>query len=113
VQATSLDAFFEAKGWPRVDLVKMDVEGQELKTLRGMRALVARNPHMGIVFEYNLGQIKRNRIDRHELFASLQSLGFRRFSVLFRGQTKLDLPAELERLDRLARRANVIVFALP
>lgn len=51
VQVTSLDAWFEARGWPRVDVIKLDLETGELKALRGMRGLVSRNPRVRVVLE--------------------------------------------------------------
>jgi len=111
VDATSLDTFFEARAWPRVDIVKMDVEGQELATLRGMKQLCRRNQHLAVIFEYHLGQIRRTQLDRLELFACLHELGFRRFSILFRKRTPIDLPARLDDLDAIAQRANVNILA--
>jgi hypothetical protein len=37
--------------WPKVDLVKVDVEGSEAEVWRGMRHTLARNPHCVVVLE--------------------------------------------------------------
>jgi FkbM family methyltransferase len=37
--------------WPKVDLVKVDVEGSEAEVWRGMRLTLARNPHCVVVLE--------------------------------------------------------------
>ena len=105
VEVTSLDAYFGALGWPRVDLVKMDIEGAELPALRGMRELVQRSPGLRLVFEYNLGQLRRAGIPGETLVDGVRALGFDRFAVLFRGREPI------EQLDRLAERANVNVLA--
>jgi FkbM family methyltransferase len=111
VEATSLDEYFAELGWPQVDLIKMDIEGQELRTLRGMSGLMARNPQAKVAFEYHRAQMARCQVDPAELFVVLGELGFKRFSVLFRERMPIDLPARLADLDDLARRANVNVLA--
>jgi FkbM family methyltransferase len=53
VELVGLDEFFSARGWPSVDLVKMDVEGSEAAALAGMRSLVNRNKNMRLVMEFS------------------------------------------------------------
>ena len=107
VTVTTLDAYFAALGWPRVDVVKMDVEGVETKVLDGMRELVRHHPGLRIIFEYHLGQLDRAHVTGASLIDKVRELGFNRFEMLFRGREPIDLPAEHERLERQARRANL------
>jgi FkbM family methyltransferase len=53
VPCTTLDAFAEQHGWPKVDLIKIDVEGHEVAVLAGMRALSRRNPDLTVIVELN------------------------------------------------------------
>lgn len=41
-EVTSLDAFVEEKGLPKVDLIKLDIEGAELMALQGAAQCIAR-----------------------------------------------------------------------
>lgn len=111
VTVTTLDAYFSALGWPRVDVVKMDVEGVETKVLDGMRELIRRQPRLRIIFEYHLGQLDRAHVSGTSLIEKARELGFNRFEMLFRGREPIDLPAEQDRLDRQARRANLNLLA--
>jgi FkbM family methyltransferase len=53
VACTTLDAWAREHGWPRVDVVKLDVEGSEVSALRGMTELCGRNPHLALIVELN------------------------------------------------------------
>lgn len=110
VPMTTLDEYFKLKGWPRVDLVKMDIEGQELAAIKGMRELVTRNPELSLIFEYHRAQLRRAGTDPAELFYTLQNLGFRTFSSLHRTGGRLDMPADLAQLDVLATRSNLNIL---
>jgi FkbM family methyltransferase len=52
VACISLDEFLKQRGNPKVDVIKIDVEGAELSVLRGMRQTVARLPGMKMIIEY-------------------------------------------------------------
>ena len=113
VEVTSLDVYFAERGWPRVDLIKMDIEGQELNALEGMRELAKRNPGLRLIFEYHRAQIERSKTDARDLFLLLRALGFSRFKVLFREGTWLDLPEEMPRLQTLAARSYLNILCEP
>ena len=52
VATTTLDAFLKGEGWPKVDLVKIDVEGAEIRVLDGMERLCERSPDFKLIIEY-------------------------------------------------------------
>jgi FkbM family methyltransferase len=111
IDCISLDEYFGGLGWPRVDLVKMDVEGQELPTLRGMEELARRNPEMRIIFEFNAGQLKRCGVRAEDLFSQVRRMGYPNYFILFRESVPFSLPADWSRLQQAAKRANVNILA--
>ncbi len=111
VEVTTVDSYLESLGWPRIDVIKMDVEGVETKVLDGMRELVRRQPGVRVIFEYHLGQLDRANISHATLIDKVLELGFDRFEMLFRDRQPIDLPRERVRLERQATRANLNLLA--
>jgi FkbM family methyltransferase len=106
VDAVSLDDFFSGEGWPRVDVVKMDIEGAEAAALKGMRELSARNPTLSMIVEVpRSGGEGEFRIKA--FCDALQSLGFSRFTVLRRHWGEVQLPRDIPKLVSLQRRVTV------
>lgn len=106
VEAFSLDSYFSGLGFPRVDLIKVDVEGHELDVFRGMTELNRRNPGLKLVFEYGV------TADGAAILAELGRLGFNRFHLLHEGRLQLNIPEQIPLLNELAERhAYVNVMA--
>jgi FkbM family methyltransferase len=53
VDTTTLDDFMRDQNWPRVDLIKMDIEGAEPAALTGMRETLARCSVRFVVTEFS------------------------------------------------------------
>lgn len=85
VPTVTLDDFFAGEGWPKVDLVKMDIEGGEKAALEGIRELSRRNPQLQLVMEFDLANLRRAGASREGLATVLQELGFRHGYIIERG----------------------------
>ena len=76
VPTVTVDALVERHGWDRVDVVKLDVEGNEPATLRGMRDLFAGGLRPHVVFECNGTLLPRNGSSTTQLRATFAALGY-------------------------------------
>lgn len=59
----------------RIDFVKLDVEGAEIKALKGMHGLIARNPDIGLVAEFGATHLERVGIEPADWFAAFTLAG--------------------------------------
>ena len=78
VEATTLDAFLDAQGWPKVDLVKVDVEGAEQDVFQGMERLLRESPDLKLIVEFSPALLQHAAGDP---FQFLQWLSARHFEV--------------------------------
>ena len=77
VATTTLDAFFEALGWPPVDVVKVDVEGAEMDVVEGMGQLLQKSPHLTLIVEFSPTLLQDGAADPLQFLKRLQALHFR------------------------------------
>lgn len=76
VQGISLDELIEDKAIPRVDLLKMDVEGAELRAFAGGKTLLSRATRPTILFEYNKIVADRAGWTLRDAFDALMPYGY-------------------------------------
>ena len=105
VEVTPLDAMM-AGLCP--DLVKVDVQGWELKVLRGMQSLLGRVPSVGLYLEVCPKWLRRAGDGPEELHDFLWALGFRLFSCA--DWTEFDKASFLAMAGRLRGQGHVDVF---
>jgi FkbM family methyltransferase len=94
----ALDHYFQDDPDPRVDMVKMDIEGGEYDALRGMVRLLAANPHLKLLVEFHPVNLQRAAIDADEFIALLHELAFTKFSMIYDGLIPLGNPIDMPRL---------------
>lgn len=87
IAGTTLDTYFRGEGWPRLDFIKIDIEGSEERALRGMAEVVRRNPTVQIIMEVNRDAILLGGGTPASLFAAINALGFDRGFLVERRQT--------------------------
>lgn len=75
VKMMRLDSHLKELDLNKVDIVKIDVEGAELRVLHGMRETVEKNPGIKIVCEIHSKQMLRYGDNRERLFEFISGLG--------------------------------------
>jgi FkbM family methyltransferase len=104
VHVTTLDVWAASQGWPKIDVIKMDIEGAEVAALAGMHEVSQRNEALKLILEFNADALASASSDHGAFFAALRNLGFTHFSVINEHGLK---PISLEReKNRLVRRAR-------
>lgn len=84
VQVTTLDAFFGELGWPKVDLIKIDIEGAEAAALRGAKELIRRSAPLHLILELNPQTLEAATVSPLDLVLLIRELGFEHIRVVER-----------------------------
>jgi len=85
VMATTLDAYAEAKALPRVDIIKIDVEGHEMAVLNGAPHTLHTRPILLLEVMHHLP--KRAGSSSAELFSATAGLGYAPHAIHLDGHT--------------------------
>jgi FkbM family methyltransferase len=75
VEVKTLDDVLKAERINRVDVIKIDVQGYELETLRGMRDCIARH-RPALVFEYDAWAWHQANVEPADAFNMLEAAGY-------------------------------------
>ncbi len=81
VQCTTLDDYTKANGIPFIDLIKIDVEGHELKVLKGMTGLLSGSNIKKIFMEIHTASLNSAGSSPEELCSFLQSYDYLPHSI--------------------------------
>lgn len=81
VETTSLDDFLEGCNWPRVDLIKMDIEGAEPAALAGMKQTLERCGVRFLIMEFSPSPLKAAGFDPRGFLQELTNLGFSLYTI--------------------------------
>jgi FkbM family methyltransferase len=104
VETVTLDEFFEHEGWPAIDVIKIDIQGAEKVALEGIKKMSARNPDLKLIIEFSPATLTDAGVSVQEFFDKLLELGFQKFSVLQNGIQPINIPSDISRLVRMAKR---------
>ncbi len=88
VPVTSLDAYCRDHRIEPIDALKMDVEGDEVSTLRGMRGIMTRRPPAWMFIEFSPAQLRRAGSSPEEFWELLAGYGYRPHSIEPRGELR-------------------------
>lgn len=80
VEVTTIDEFIENINRP-VDLVKMDVEGSEMKALEGMLETIRINPTLKIITEFYPDNLEKSGCSPEAFLEKLMNCGFKLYII--------------------------------
>jgi FkbM family methyltransferase len=76
VKLTSIDDWAVMNHWPKIALIKVDIEGAEPEALEGMAELLNRNEDVALILECQVDALRRMGHNPTRLFDQVRSLGF-------------------------------------
>ena len=76
VKARPVDLCLSELGVTSVHFIKMDIEGAEMKALKGMKRVIGTSPNLVMVVEFNPRLIRAFGVSPREFIGTLRSLGF-------------------------------------
>jgi FkbM family methyltransferase len=88
VPVQSFDAYCRDHGIDRIDAVKMDVEGDEVSALRGMRDILTRTPPAWMFIEFSPRQLSASGASPEEFWEVLAESGYRPYSIGHHGELR-------------------------
>ena len=114
ISTTTIDKFCSENNIKKIDLIKLDIEGQELEAIKGAREILSINQNIKIIFELNIA-FRKNGIEfAKEIFTELNRLNFFNFVTLLNPRISiknLDNPKDLELIKKITNRHNVNILA--
>lgn len=107
VDAIALDDFVIAHNIRRVDVIKLDIEGSELKALRGARKTIMRY-RPAVMLGVNSNALKASGTDHDEIQQTLSELGYKAYKIVTDDKTFV-----LQPIPDLTKESAKVVFCLP
>lgn len=81
VPGLTLDRYVQERKIKKIDLIKIDVEGNEVAVLTGMSQIIKDNPHINIIIEVNKQALESNGQSVEQLFKTIQSYNLECFPI--------------------------------
>ena len=106
VDAISLDDFVVANQIKRIDVIKLDIEGSELKALQGSKKTIAKF-HPVIMLGVNTNALKASGTDHDEIQRELSAISYKAYKLV--DEEKLAFVA----VPDLVKESAKIIFCFP
>ncbi len=105
IRSVTLSDFISDQAIPRIDFIKIDVEGLESSVLRGLYDHIKQNDRPTIMVEITDGNAD-NLLKSEEIIGKFQSLGYRLFEIDTRGEL---VNPSFERITSLSGTINLVL----
>jgi FkbM family methyltransferase len=114
VNTITIDKFCAENKIQKVDLIKLDIEGQELEAIKGAKKTLSINQNVKIIFELNIAYNENGIEFAKEIFTELKKLNFLNFEALLDPRIlikDLDNFDNIKLLKKITARHNVNILA--
>lgn len=114
IKTISIDEFCKENKISRIDLIKLDIEGQELEAIKGAKKVLSENHSIKIIFELNIAGNKHGIDFAKKIFDELIKLNFSNFQTLLNPRNNInDLNdnKNVKLLKKITDRHNVNILA--
>ena len=112
IETTTIDAFLDSVGAPKIDLVKVDVEGAEKDVLEGMDRLLQQTTGLTLITEFSPTLLQNAAADPLQFLDTLNTRGFTVHCIVGnQGPVELtpeEWPGEIEQLRRSEGSINLL-----
>ncbi len=88
IHATTIDNFLELQGNPKIDFIKMDIEGAEPKALKGMLKTAKKSRKLIMLIEYNARALELGGSTALKFLKQIYDMGFTIQAILSGGELK-------------------------
>lgn len=107
VPIIKLDDYYNKKSINKINVIKMDVEGAELDTLRGMSNILTENKDVVLFVEFNPESIKKAGMLPKDQLAFIDDLGFKIY-VIYESAQKIK-PMNVDQIiDSCVKTTNLL-----
>lgn len=112
VPAARLDDWITKEKIPRIDLIKMDIEGGEPIALKGMTGVFQNNPEVKLILEFNPECLRLGGLNEMEILRELFGLGLEISVIRQSGLERVDANKPLDTEFILTGAKAVNLFCL-
>jgi FkbM family methyltransferase len=111
VPTMSIDNYCKSNNINKVDLIKMDIEGQELNAMKSMIDTVKNNESIKIIFELHENNLKNNNEEPYTILSYLNSMGLKYFMLINNNPIFFNVDDDLIFLHKELKIYNVNILA--
>ncbi|RJQ37764.1 FkbM family methyltransferase [Candidatus Microgenomates bacterium] len=85
IKTTTIDKFIQEKKIKNISLIKIDVEGAEMKVLKGAKQLLQQKNSPDLILEVVDGFLKNAGSSKSELLSYLNKIGYKQYEFIHNG----------------------------
>ena len=114
IKSTTIDTHCKKKKISQVDLIKLDIEGQEYEAIKGSSKIIKKNRNIKIIFELNIANRKNGITYSKKIFKLLKKLNFNYYKLLLNPAITirdLEDKKNIELIKKITTRHNVNILA--